>query len=200
MCKWTRISSYINTGYSIPAILTCWGAKSHGQWGGLLLDSLCLLIINHFHPLHKSWSAVRTAGALVRDMANCSTKPVIHLTLLIWPAVMNLTSKITLLCTCYSLPHSDAHSLSSPFQPFLQSLWLECGRLARLGRSSSLQWRNHRAYVTLAARGDACSKFVRTVCLIILINLQQIHYCLIQVRKHVSASLTPIKLGDAPCR
>ena len=83
----------------------------------------------------------------------------------------------------FSLPHPDTHSLSFPFQLFLQSLWLELERPARLSKSSSLQLRNHREYVMLAAQRDACSKFVHTVCLIILINLQKIYYCLIQVRK-----------------
>lgn len=87
MCKWTRISSYINTGYSIPAIPTCWGTKSHGQWGGLLLDSLsahhqslpsppqeligcensCSVGQRHGKLLHKASNTFNTSHLTCRD-------------------------------------------------------------------------------------------------------------------------------------
>lgn len=190
MCKWTRISSYINTGYSIPAILMHWGTKSHGQWGGLLLDSLCQLIIDYFYPLHNSWSAARTVGVLLRDMANMvnselqyKTSNIFNTSHLICHNESCISNNFTLYLLLFSLPHSDAHSLSFPLQLFLQTLWLEWERLARLSKSSSLQLRNHRAHVTLVAQRNVCSKFICTVWLIILIDLQKIHYCLIQVRK-----------------
>jgi len=91
-----------------------------GSGEGLLLDSLCLLLIDYFHPLHNGWSAARTAGVLVRDMANMVNSKLLHKTsnliFLIWSVVMDLTPEITSLCAYFfSLLSSSLRYLFSPF-------------------------------------------------------------------------------------
>lgn len=81
-------------------------------------------------------------------------------------AMTNLTSQITSLCAYFDLPHSDTHSLSFPAQLFLQSLWLQVGKPGKAQQKQQLAVKE-----PLSTRHVACSKFVHTACLSILIRL-----------------------------